>query len=360
MRRGSNTIRISDRLEGGGAVDKALCIEKKAAGPGKILDVLSTRFANLVIDTADILASADTPDGRWWAINRVARMLGANAVNAGAFQRETREIAWVRSSMDPGWLDIYAAAAFHEIDPLLRDILTGAKSSHYDFAARERELPSVSREAQLLNVVREYDYNYMIAHTWFEGDSGKGIALSCIDDPRSLFGRGTDRAFSAISAMMAVALLPPGDELHEGWAYGARWQGLTHHEREVLAHVANGLPEYLIAEAMRVTEFEVGASSARHPSRCRRARRSRRSPSPYCGGRRPPDVDDRRMIPAGSLLAARCARPACRFQTWGALPARYPNIPGVCRCVIVPSNSCSLSARSIVSRAAASDARSVT
>ena len=50
--------------------------------------------------------------------------------------------------------------------------------------------------------------------------------------------------------MMALALLPPGDELHEGWAYGARWQGLTPRERDVMARIANGLPEYLIAEAM--------------------------------------------------------------------------------------------------------------
>ena len=80
---------------------------------------MKARFAKLVIDVADILSEPKNGDAIWWAINRVAHKLGANAVNGGAFQNKTKEIDWVRSSRDPLWLEEYANAGLYEIDPLL-------------------------------------------------------------------------------------------------------------------------------------------------------------------------------------------------------------------------------------------------
>ena len=77
----------------------------------------TTRFAQLIIDTADALASADTSDEIWWSINRVAARIGAKAVNAGSFARSTQEIGWIRSSMDPLWLEEYADAGLFAVDP---------------------------------------------------------------------------------------------------------------------------------------------------------------------------------------------------------------------------------------------------
>ncbi|SLN64882.1 hypothetical protein ROJ8625_03299 [Roseivivax jejudonensis] len=217
----------------------------------------TTRFAQLVIDTADILASAGPGEDRWWAINHVAQLIGANAVNAGAFQRSTKEIAWIRSSMDPLWLEEYEQAEFFEVDPLLHAAMTGNAPPYYAMADHERSGAVTGKLRDLHNAMMGYGYNFMIAHTWFDGDAGKCLAMSCRDDPQHMFGPGTARAFSAVSAMMAASLVAPGDELHEGWAYGLGWQRLLPQERDVLSHIANGLPEYLIAETMKVTEFEV-------------------------------------------------------------------------------------------------------
>ena len=50
---------------------------------------------------------------------------------------------------------------------------------------------------------------------------------------------------------------PPGDDLHEGWAYGARWQRLLPRERDALSYLANGLTEFMISEILAINEFEV-------------------------------------------------------------------------------------------------------
>jgi DNA-binding CsgD family transcriptional regulator len=216
-----------------------------------------SRLTSLIIDTADVLSQAATSEQRWWAINRVARKIGANAVNAGAFQCDTKEIAWVRSSMDPRWLEEYEADAFDAADPLLDGVLSCVPEQRFDFRQLGRTLGKTSKAGHMSNAVLAYEYNYMISNTWADGGSGKCVAVAFEHDPDCLFGPGSARAFATISAMMAVALLPPGDDLHEGWAWGTGWQSLVARERDVLSFVYQGLPEYMIAETMRITEFEV-------------------------------------------------------------------------------------------------------
>jgi DNA-binding CsgD family transcriptional regulator len=225
----------------------------------------TTRFAQLIIDTADALASADTSDEIWWSINRVAARIGAKAVNAGSFARSTQEIGWIRSSMDPLWLEEYADAGLFAVDPLLGDAMRGKAPPLYDVLGRDRSLQGagdgngapVGKLRALHSGMASYDYNYMIAHSWFEGDAGLCLALGCREDPHDLFGPGTARAFSAVSAMMASRLVAPGDALHEGWAYGAGWQPLLPQERDVLACLANGLGPFAISERLAITEVEV-------------------------------------------------------------------------------------------------------
>ena len=218
---------------------------------------MKSRFAKLVIDVADILSEPKDGDAVWWAINRVARKLGANAVNAGAFQNNTKEIDWVRSSMDPLWLEEYADAGLYEIDPLLNAALIGKAPLFYDVAGKDRLRLEDGKLRNLHNSMMGHDYNFMVTHSWFEGDSGMCLALSSHEDPHDLFGPGTARAFSAVSAMMANRLVAPGDDLHEGWAYGASWQPLLPGERDVLAYLANGLTELMISETLAISAFEV-------------------------------------------------------------------------------------------------------
>lgn len=210
-----------------------------------------------MIDTADILSELQTRDDLWWAINRISQRLGANAVNAGAFTQKTQAIDWVRSSMDPLWLEEYAEAELFAVDPLLKSAMIGKAPAHYNVAAQDRREAGTAPLRNLHGGMMAYEYNHMISHSWFEGGSGMCLALSCREDPVGLFGAGTARAFSAVSAMMACRLVAPGDDLHEGWAYGAGWQRLRTKERDVLAYLANGLTEFMIAEQLGVSEFEV-------------------------------------------------------------------------------------------------------
>ncbi|MHA6346443.1 helix-turn-helix transcriptional regulator [Roseivivax sp. CAU 1761] len=220
---------------------------------------MTTRYANLLIDAADRLAQANGPEQAWLAVNAVAGKIGANGVNAGAFLRDNSQIAWMRSSMDPLWLADYAVQRFHEIDPLLQAAMSGAPPSVYDVSYEAKVNIDVPRIRALHDALPHYDANYFVAHSWFEGGIGKGVTLSCLDDPRGLFGPGTARAFASISAMMSCALQPPGAEPHQGYAFGSDWSHLDGRERAVLSYLANGMREDEIAEKMVLRELAVWA-----------------------------------------------------------------------------------------------------
>lgn len=225
-------------------------------GQGRVV-LTKSRIGKLIIDTADTLANAQDADDRWWAITRIGLGLGAEAVNGGAFNTSTREVCWVRSTKDPLWLEEYDAAGFAMVDPLVRGAVSGDAPHFVDIAGDEARSPASGRLRDWRATSMSYGYNFLVSHALYDGDHGTGIALSCRADPSSLFGPGTMRAFSAISAMMATSLIAPSDDIHEGWAYGAECERLLPAERDVLAYLANGLPEYLIAEILKVTEFEV-------------------------------------------------------------------------------------------------------
>ena len=216
-----------------------------------------TRFGQLFIDTAQLLASARNEEDRWWAMTRVAQRLGAEAVNTGAFIPSAQKVCWVRSTKDPSWLEEYDQAGFAEVDPLVRGALSRTAPQLVDIQNDEKRNPASGKLHDWRTTSMRYGYNYLISHACYYGDYGMGVALSCRDDPLHLFGPGTMRAFSAVSAMMATSLIEPESDIHEGWAYGAEPQRLSPAERDVLAYVANGFPERDIAEALRITEFEV-------------------------------------------------------------------------------------------------------
>lgn len=209
----------------------------------------ATRIANLLIDTADRLAEARTGEAAWDAINGIARRIGANAVNAGAFLRSDPQIAWMRSSMNADWLGDYAGEGFFEQDPLLRDALAHRPPPVYDVALRERT--GCRDYSALHHGMMDHGYNFLVTRNWYDGDAAKCLVLSCRDDPTDLFGPGTQRAFSAISAMLALRLAPPEGVSHDGWAFGADWSRLDDAERTVMSLLANGLTEAAIAEKLR-------------------------------------------------------------------------------------------------------------
>jgi len=187
---------------------------------------MTTRFANLLIDTADRLAESRDGDDAWKAINTVAGRLGANAVNVGVFLKGTDRIAWMRSTMAPGWLEEYAEDGLFAIDPLLNAAIAGAPPPFYDVAGH---LPGPSGDARLRQLhgsMLGHGYRYMLTRCWFQGPENRCLVLSCEDDPTDLFGPGTARAFSAVSAMLSLGLHPPGADNPDGWAFGAAWQAL--------------------------------------------------------------------------------------------------------------------------------------
>ena len=156
---------------------------------------MTTRFANLLIDTADALAEAGDADAAWQVINRVGTRLGARSVNAGVFLTGTPTIAWMRSTMNPDWLEEYAGDALHEIDPLLKASMAGEPPRLYDVGFQQQLGPPDSRYRQLHHRMMSYGYRYMLTHNWQHGPENKCLVLGCEDDPTHLFGPGTARAF---------------------------------------------------------------------------------------------------------------------------------------------------------------------
>ncbi|AKO98280.1 Response regulator [Marinovum algicola DG 898] len=217
----------------------------------------TTRIGQLVIDTADALARAQDADSHWWATMGIARRLGAEAVNIGGFNTAPRQVNWVRSSKDPLWLEQYSQEGFATVDPLVRGALSRDVPLLVDIAREERRAPASGKLRDWRAASLGYGYNFLISYGCYSGEQGAGITLSCRDDPTSLFGAGTLRAFSAVSAMMANTLIESKDDIHEGWAYGAECERLSPSERDVLAFIANGLTGHMIADLLNVTEFEI-------------------------------------------------------------------------------------------------------
>ncbi len=218
---------------------------------------MTTRYANLLIDAADTLSEARTDDAAWQAINVIARRIGANAVNAGAFLTGASQIAWMRSSMTTAWLDDYAGQSFHDNDPLIKGALAGALPVLYDVAARDRGGGTGGQYSDLHDGLMSHDYNYMISHSWFDGDINKGIVLSCRDDPTDLFGPGTMRAFSAVSAMMSYRLQAPDGSGPDGRAFGSSWRQLEENERDVVSYLAIGMSVDMIAHKLKENEATI-------------------------------------------------------------------------------------------------------
>lgn len=218
---------------------------------------MTTRFANLLIDTADTLAQASDGDAAWQVISRVGARLGARAVNAGVFVAGTGSIAWMRSTMDPRWLEEYAGDALHEVDPLLKASMAGQPPRLYDVDFQQRLGPPGSRYRQLHANMAGYGYRYMLTHSWQTGAERKCLVLGCEDDPTHLFGPGTDRAFSAVAAMLSCRLEPPGAGTPDSLAFGKSWQALDAREAEILSRLAQGMTEDDIAERVGLSEPDV-------------------------------------------------------------------------------------------------------
>jgi len=218
---------------------------------------VTTRFANLLIDTADKLAEAGDADAAWQVIDRVGARLGARAVNAGVFLTGTGSIAWMRSTMNPLWLEEYAGDALHEIDPLLKASMAGEPPRIYDVGFQQRLGPPESRYRQLHQRMMSYGYRYMLTHSWQHGPENKCLVLSCEDDPTHLFGPGTARAFSAVAAMLSCRMEPPGAAMPDARAFGSSWQGLDPREAEILSLLAQGMTEDDIAERVALSEADV-------------------------------------------------------------------------------------------------------
>ncbi|SFS15154.1 helix-turn-helix transcriptional regulator [Yoonia litorea] len=216
----------------------------------------NTRYANLLIDVADALASGQTSEDAWWTANRIARQLGANALNAGAFSVAGQNIQWMRSTMDPLWLEEYADQAMFEVDSVLASAMAGRAPAHFDVQLQDRHRDGEPRSGALFSGMMTYDYRFIIAHSWFHDDTGVCLALSCKDDPQDMFGLGTARAFSVVSAMMAERITAPGAEVFEAWAYSSNWQMLNVAERDILAFMANGMTVSEVADEVLLTEFE--------------------------------------------------------------------------------------------------------
>lgn len=214
--------------------------------------MVSTRFANLLIDSADLLAEARTAEETWAATVRIGRRIGALEVNCGAIMRDTRDLAWLRSSMDARWLDHYHEAKFFEVDPILAACKSGVPRQFVD-VSRKLAAGDVPRGRAMLSTMLEFDYRYILTQSWAQGEVERTIVLACDSDPADLYGPGTARAFAAVSAMLCDAVAPPGEALAQEWVCGSPWAQLNARERDVLGFLAHGLAVHEVAARFVMT-----------------------------------------------------------------------------------------------------------
>ncbi|SEK35947.1 DNA-binding transcriptional regulator, CsgD family [Roseivivax marinus] len=218
---------------------------------------MTTRFARLLIDTADTLSHARNGEVAWLRIEAIVSRIGGEAVNAGAFLPVTRQIAWTRSSMAPEWLEEYAHEELYEIDPLLAAAIAGTPPPFY--SVRDEDRHATGDLKRLHAGMMRYNYNFMLTQAWRDGDVSTCIAIATRDDPAHLFGPGTQRALSAVAAMMSLALSPSGPEAPGARTFGTHWRRLTRAEAEVLSRLAEGRTEAQVADDMKLSEAEIMA-----------------------------------------------------------------------------------------------------
>ncbi|WP_353473935.1 helix-turn-helix transcriptional regulator [Salipiger sp. H15] len=216
----------------------------------------STRFAKLLIDTADSLAEARTGQDVWDAAVQISRKIGAKDLNCGAIMRDTRELAWLRSSMDPRWLQQYHDARFYEVDTVLAGAKAGVPHQFVDVRCNLAKAQS-RHSRDMYGCLVDYDYRYFVTQTWTMGETERTIVLGCADDPNDLYGPGTRRAFQAVSAMLTEAILPPADAESHDWICASPWSRLNPRERDMLSYLASGLLVHEIAERLFLTTDEV-------------------------------------------------------------------------------------------------------
>lgn len=210
---------------------------------------MTTRYADLLMDTVSRLAEAEGPDQTWEAAAFVANKIGARALTCGAVMRDSRNVAWVRSSMNSGFLEIFSEAKLYEVDPIQAGAIAGRVARTIDVAAalRSEEDP---RARDLYALALEHGFRHYLNHTWVEDTSEQTFALACDGDPSELFGRGTARAFGAISAVLSMAMRAPGVVYLEDRAFDAPWSRLSNPERDVLCYLWQGLDREQIADRL--------------------------------------------------------------------------------------------------------------
>lgn len=218
--------------------------------------MVSTRFAKLLIDSADALAEARTSQEAWDAAVKIGRRIGAKDVNCGAIMRDTRDLAWLHSSMDPRWLSHYHASRFYEVDTVLAGAKAGISRQYVD-VARHLAKADTAHSRDMYDCLIHFDYRFFVTQTWVVGETERTIVLGCENDPNDLYGPGTARAFQAISAMMTEAIQPPGEAEAQDWICESPWSRLTARERDMLSYLAHGLQVHEIAERFVMTCDEI-------------------------------------------------------------------------------------------------------
>ncbi|MCA0998515.1 helix-turn-helix transcriptional regulator [Alloyangia pacifica] len=216
----------------------------------------SSRYANLLIDTADKLAAAGNDQEIWETVVAISRRIGAKAVGAGALMKDSRDLVWMRSSASDEWFEDYRESELYRVDPLLRGAIAGKMPEFLDTSkarpTREEQARRHLQAAALLN-----GYRYFIGRMMPLGATDQVVVLYCGKDPTSHFGPGTQRFFTAISTMLSLALQPPGRADADDLSFGSGWPLLTQEERDMLCFSGVGLSPVEVAERLHVTQEHV-------------------------------------------------------------------------------------------------------
>ncbi|NDV98803.1 hypothetical protein [Salipiger sp. PrR002] len=208
---------------------------------------MTTRYADLVMETAARLAEANTPRETWEAAVSIGNKIGARAMTCGAVMRDSRGVAWVRTSMEQRFLEPFTAERLYEVDPIQSAAIAGRVPRYMNLAER-LPLQTDPRARDLHELALAHGYCHYVNHTWVEGAAEHTFALACDRHPSELFGSGTEKAFRAVSAMLSAAMRTPGLNDLGDRAFGAPWSRLSSAERDVLSYLGQGLHPEQIAD----------------------------------------------------------------------------------------------------------------
>jgi len=213
---------------------------------------------NTLIDLIDGFQSAPTFDDRLTFAQTSLGDQGANGVNIGEIDIETKGLNWLASSYPSHWMELYAEQQYYEVDEVL---LQGAITSNritYDTGVMHPDVSSSSLRLEMDRNLYEIGFRSVLAQTFPGAHKGVRMGLSIAADSSLIDLGGLDHQahFSRLAAITCEFIGAP-DAASCAPLHRFTSPRLTPSEQDVLAYLAAGKLYGAISETLGITEVAV-------------------------------------------------------------------------------------------------------